>query len=67
MSSSNRDSLWQLARQAYAYTARVLSVYGQERSLYDAFHMNFVTQLQAQHMTRNGNRRRRRSGSQRQN
>ena len=29
--------------------ARMLSTYGLERSLYDAFHMNFVTQLQQQH------------------
>ena len=27
----------------------MLSTYGLERSLYDAFHMNFVTQLQKQH------------------
>ena len=27
----------------------MLSTYGLERSLYDAFHMNFVTQLQQQH------------------
>ena len=35
--------------RALGYTARMLSTYGLERSLYDAFHMNFVTQLQQQH------------------